>query len=75
MFIAVLGGTKGEFNVAEVMMKRLTLTGSTLRPRTVDFKAGFARALESMVWPLLAAGKVKVVLLFHPAGSTLHRLG
>jgi NADPH2:quinone reductase len=44
------------------MIKRVTLTGSTLRPRSRGVKAGFARALEAEVWPLLAAGKVKVVL-------------
>ena len=48
--------------IARLMMKRLTLTGSTLRPRTREVKAGFARALEAKVWPLLAAGKVKVVV-------------
>ena len=42
--------------------KRLTLTGSTLRPRSREVKAGFARALEAQVWPLLAAGKLKVVM-------------
>jgi NADPH:quinone reductase len=60
--IAVLGGAEVKINIARVMMKRLTLTGSTLRPRTRETKAGFARALESKVWPLLAAGKIKVVL-------------
>ncbi|HJU32583.1 MAG TPA: NAD(P)H-quinone oxidoreductase [Hyphomicrobiaceae bacterium] len=60
--IAVLGGADVKINIARVMTKRLTLTGSTLRPRTREAKAGFARALESKVWPLLAAGKVKVVL-------------
>jgi NADPH2:quinone reductase len=60
--IAVLGGAEVKFNIARVMMKRLTLTGSTLRPRTREVKAGFARALEAKVWPLLAAGKVKVVM-------------
>jgi NADPH:quinone reductase-like Zn-dependent oxidoreductase len=44
------------------MMKRVTLTGSTLRPRTREVKAGFARALESKVWPLLANGRIKVVM-------------
>jgi len=60
--IAVLGGADVKFNIARVMMKRLTLTGSTLRPRTREVKAGFARALEDKVWPLLASGKVKVVV-------------
>ena len=61
-FIAVLGGTKGEFNVAEVMMKRLTLTGSTLRPRTVAFKGAIASSLRDKVWPLIEAGKIKPVI-------------
>ena len=60
--IATLGGVEAKVNLARLMMKRLTLTGSTLRPRTREVKAGFARALEEKVWPLLAAGKVKVVM-------------
>ncbi len=60
--IAVLGGADVKFNISRLMMKRLTLTGSTLRPRTREVKAGFARALEAKVWPLLASGKVKVVM-------------
>ena len=57
-FIAFLGGPKAEINFAQVMMKRLTITGSTLRPRTVAFKAEMARALEAEVWPLLASGRI-----------------
>jgi len=60
--IATLGGVEARVNLARLMMKRLTLTGSTLRPRTREVKAGFARALEERVWPLLATGKVKVVI-------------
>jgi NADPH:quinone reductase len=60
--IATLGGAEAKVNLARLMMKRVTLTGSTLRPRSREVKAGFARALEAEVWPLLAAGKVKVVL-------------
>jgi putative PIG3 family NAD(P)H quinone oxidoreductase len=60
--IAVLGGAEIKINIARVMMKRVTLTGSTLRPRTREAKAGFARALEAKVWPLLASGKVGVVM-------------
>jgi NADPH:quinone reductase len=60
--IATLGGADVKFNISRVMMKRLTITGSTLRPRTREVKAGFARALEAKVWPLLAAGKVRVVM-------------
>jgi NADPH:quinone reductase-like Zn-dependent oxidoreductase len=60
--IAVLGGAEVRINISRVMMKRLTITGSTLRPRTREVKAGFARALEEKVWPLLASGQVKVVM-------------
>jgi len=60
--IATLGGAEVKINIARLMVKRLTLTGSTLRPRTREVKSGFAQALESKVWPLLAAGKVKVVM-------------
>jgi NADPH2:quinone reductase len=60
--IATLGGADAKINLARLMMKRVTLTGSTLRPRSREVKAGFARALEQKVWPLFAAGKVKVVM-------------
>jgi putative PIG3 family NAD(P)H quinone oxidoreductase len=60
--IATLGGADVKLNISRLMIKRLTLTGSTLRPRTREVKAGFARALEEKVWPLLASGKVKVVM-------------
>jgi NADPH2:quinone reductase len=60
--IATLGGAEVRCNLARLMIKRLTLTGATLRPRTREVKASFARALEAKVWPLLASGKVKVVL-------------
>jgi NADPH2:quinone reductase len=60
--IATLGGADVKINVARLMMKRVTLTGSTLRPRTREVKAGFARALEEKVWPLFAQGKLKVVV-------------
>jgi putative PIG3 family NAD(P)H quinone oxidoreductase len=60
--IAVLGGATVSFNISRLMMKRLTLTGSTLRPRSRAFKGCLATSLEAKVWPLLAAGKVQVVL-------------
>jgi NADPH2:quinone reductase len=60
--IATLGGAESKINMARLMVKRLTMTGSTLRPRTAYVKAGFARAIEAKVWPLVAAGQVKVVL-------------
>lgn len=60
--IASLGGADVKLNISRLMVKRVTLTGSTLRPRTREVKAGFARALEAEVWPLFAAGKLKVVV-------------
>lgn len=60
--IATLQGADVKINVARLMMKRLTLTGSTLRARARDVKAGIAQAVEVNAWPLLAAGKVKVVM-------------
>jgi NADPH:quinone reductase len=60
--IATLGGAEATINVARLMMKRVTLTGSTLRPRTREVKARFAQAIEQNLWPLFAAGQVKVVM-------------
>jgi NADPH:quinone reductase-like Zn-dependent oxidoreductase len=60
--IAVLGGAEVSLNMARLMMKRLTLTGSTLRPRSREFKGSLARSLEDKVWPQLASGRVRVVL-------------
>lgn len=60
--IATLGGAEATLNVARLMVKRVTLTGSTLRPRTREVKARFANALERTVWPLIAGGQVKVVM-------------
>jgi len=60
--IATLGGAEVRINLARLYVKRLTLTGSTLRPRSREVKAGFARALEEKVWPLFAAGKLRVLI-------------
>jgi putative PIG3 family NAD(P)H quinone oxidoreductase len=60
--IAILGGAKAEIDLGLVMRKRLTLTGSTLRPRDADEKARLARGVEETVWPWIAAGKVKPVI-------------
>jgi NADPH2:quinone reductase len=60
--IATLAGPTTTFTLARLMMKRVTLTGSTLRPRTREVKARFARALEKQVWPLLDAGRVRIVM-------------
>ncbi len=62
VIIAVQGGVKAEFNAALVLRKRLTITGSTLRPRPVAFKAAIAQALREQVWPLLASGAIKPVI-------------
>jgi NADPH2:quinone reductase len=62
VIIALQGGTKAEFNAGLVLRKRLTITGSTLRPRSVEFKAGIAKALKEKVWPLIAGGAVKPVI-------------
>jgi len=59
VLIAFLGGSKAELDYGPVMVKRLTLTGSTLRPRPVAFKGAIARALHEKVWPLLEAGRAK----------------
>ena len=59
VIIALLGGNLSEVNFGMLMMKRLTVTGSTLRPRTVAQKAEIAKPLREKVWPLLDAGKVK----------------
>ncbi|MFV0475419.1 MAG: NAD(P)H-quinone oxidoreductase [Pikeienuella sp.] len=60
--IAFLQGPKVELNFAQVMVKRLTLTGSTLRPRSIAEKAAIASRLREKVWPLVEAGAVKPVM-------------
>ena len=60
--IAIQNGAKAEINLLPVMLKRLTLTGSTLRARDDAFKAEIAQKLHKNVWPLLATGKIKPVI-------------
>lgn len=60
--IAIQNGGKAEINLASVLMKRLTLAGSTLRSRNDDFKAKIARQLHEKVWPLLESGRIKPVI-------------
>ncbi|MES2242055.1 MAG: NAD(P)H-quinone oxidoreductase [Pseudomonadota bacterium] len=62
VIIAVQGGLKAEFNAGLVLRKRLTVTGSTLRPRSIEFKAAIAAALRDKVWPLIASGAIKPVI-------------
>jgi NADPH2:quinone reductase len=59
VFIAFLRGPKTELDINEVMRRRLTLSGSTLRPRTVEFKGYIARNLREKIWPHLDAGRIK----------------
>ena len=60
--IALLGGVKGEVNFGEIMRRRLTVTGSTLRPRPVAFKHDIAQKLRAKIWPLLESGAIKPVI-------------
>lgn len=64
VIIAVQGGTKGEIDAGIVLRKRLTISGSTLRPRPLAFKSAIAKALRAQVWPKLESGVIR---------STIHR--
>ncbi len=59
VFIAFLRGPKTELDINEVMRRRLLITGSTLRPRPVEYKGGLAKSLREKIWPLIEAGKIK----------------
>ena len=78
VIIAVQNGPRVEsFNVLPIMLKRLTVTGSTLRPRSVEEKAVIARALGAHVWPLIEAGSVKSIVYSGfplPDAASAHRL-
>jgi len=60
--IGLIGGATAQIDLRRILQRRLTLTGSTLRPRSVEEKGALARELEANVWPLLEAGTVKPVL-------------
>jgi NADPH:quinone reductase len=60
--IAFLGGNRATLDMSDILVRRLTITGSTLRPRTVEFKAVIAKALRDRVWPLIDAGKIRPVI-------------
>lgn len=62
VIIAVQGGVKAEVNAGLVLRKRLTITGSTLRPRSLEFKTAIAKTLKEKIWPLLASGAIKPVI-------------
>ncbi|MGH8690258.1 MAG: NAD(P)H-quinone oxidoreductase, partial [Burkholderiales bacterium] len=59
VFIAYLRGPKTELNIDAVMRRRLTISGSTLRPRPVEFKGQIARSLRERIWPLIEAGRIR----------------
>ena len=62
VFIALLGGSRAEVPLGQILLRRLTMTGSTLRPRPVAFKAAIARQLRARVWPLIEDGLIKPVI-------------
>lgn len=62
IFINAMKGGKAEWNALDIMRRRLTITGSTLRSREADFKAALAGAVYENVWPLLETGKFKPVI-------------
>ena len=62
VFIASLGGAEAGFNVREVMRRRLTITGATLRARPLAFKEAIARNLRKTIWPLLESGRIRPVI-------------
>lgn len=62
VMIAFLGGARTQLDLGELMRRRLTLTGSTLRPRPIEFKGAIARSLREKVWPLIESGKIRPVI-------------
>src|SRR5690606_11889158 len=62
VIIAMLGGSKATIDCNQLMRRRLSVTGSTLRPRPVEFKARIAQSLQEHVWPLLESGKIRPVI-------------
>ncbi|AXQ28485.1 NAD(P)H-quinone oxidoreductase [Solimonas sp. K1W22B-7] len=62
VLIGLLGGAKGSLPLAEILLRRLTLSGSTLRPRSNAYKASIASALRARVWPLIEAGRIRPVV-------------
>lgn len=60
--IALLGGARASVDLGQVLRRRLSISGSTLRPRPVAFKAAIAWRLREKVWPLIESGKIKPVI-------------
>lgn len=76
VIIAVQGGVLAEINAGLVMRRRLTVTGSTLRMRSIEFKGNIARACKAQVWPWLEQGRVKAVVhSVFEAEDTAHTTG
>ncbi len=62
IFIAFLRGPKGNFDINRLMRRRLTITGSTLRPRSAEFKAAIAQSLRQKIWPLIERERIRAVV-------------
>ena len=62
VIIAFLGGAKATLYLSDILRRRLTVTGSALRPRPVEFKGAIAKNLRDKVWPLIEAGKIRAVV-------------
>ncbi len=62
VLIATLGGASGPVNFSDLMRRRLTITGSALRPRSIEFKAAIANRLVETIWPLIESGAIKPVI-------------
>ena len=73
VIIAMLGWARSNVNLNEILRRRLTVTGSTLRPRPVSFKGAIARALREKVWPHIESGAIKpVVYRIFPLAEAVH---
>jgi NADPH2:quinone reductase len=62
VLIALLGGASAQIPLDQVLVRRLTITGSTLRPRPVPFKSAIASALRERIWPLIESGRIRPVI-------------
>jgi NADPH2:quinone reductase len=62
VLIALLGGAKATVDLGQILRRRLTVTGSTLRPRPIEFKAAIVSKLREHIWPLLESGEIKPVI-------------
>ena len=77
VILAILGGPRGTVAFDQVLRRRLTITGATLRPRSTQFKGAIAAALHEKVWPLIESGRIRpVVHSTFPlaAAASAHRL-